>query len=472
MIEFAGAAFAFVVYLATMPSSLTWAHYGADGGDLVTAIARGTLPHPPGFPAYVLAGDLFMRIPFGDPAWRLNLLSAMFAAGAVGLTIAAVRRVGVSVIAASVAGLMLAFAPLFWSQAIIVEVYAFAAFGASLVMYLTLRDAPAWLSAFVLGIGTGAHPILFFCAPIVLVCHCEERSLRRSNPQPPSWRLLRRFTARNDICIAFLLGWLVMYGLVLVAPNRAMSPWGDLTTLGGWWTFVSGQIYRGYVFALPLAELPQRVIAFAATLIRQFTPLGAIIAGAGAWRLWREQRAVAFASLTTFALVSLFAIGYNTADSIVYLVAVLPAVALWLAFGFESFTQYVTRNTQHASRFTSHVTRFTFHVLLLLVPLLSLALFWNETNLHDDRAALAWADQILSAAPPNAILVTERDAHTFTLWYARDVLQRRTDVVVLDRDLWQFESYRKMMNTQFGFADDLVFEFEKMEGRPVVEVPR
>ncbi|CAG0944832.1 hypothetical protein ANRL1_01970 [Anaerolineae bacterium] len=465
MIEFVGAAFAFVVYLATMPPSLTWAHYGADGGDLVTAIARGALPHPPGFPAYVLAGDWFIRIPFGEPAWCLNLLSAMFAAGAVGLTIAAARRLGVSAIATSVAGLMLAFAPLFWSQAIIVEVYAFAAFGASLVMYLALRGAPAWLVGFILGIGMGAHPILFFCAPIVLVCRCEERSLRRSNPQPPSWRLLRRFTARNDICIAFLLAWLVMYGVVLVVPNRAMSPWGDLTTIGGWWSFVSGQIYRGYVFTLPLAELPQRLIAFAATLIRQFTPLGAIIAGVGAWRLWREQRGVAFASLAAFALVSIFAIGYNTADSIVYLVIALPIAGLWLALGLEPLTF-------HFSRFTSHATRHASRVILLLLPLVSLALYWNEMNLHDDRAAIVWADQILSAAPPNAILVTERDAHTFTLWYARDVLQRRTDVIVLDRDLWQYESYRKMMAAQFGFADDLVFEFEKKDGRSIVEVPR
>lgn len=451
MIEFIGAAFAFVVYLATMPPSLTWAHYGADGGDLVTAIVRGALPHPPGFPAYVLAGDWFIRIPFGEPAWRLNLLSAMFAAGAVALTIAAAQRLGVSAIAASVAGLMLAFAPLFWSQAIIVEVYAFAAFGASLVMYLALRGAPAWLVGFSLGIGMGAHPILIFFLPIV------ERTARPLAGRLPALQTLA----------AFLLAWLVMYGVILVVPNRAMSPWGDLTTIGGWWSFVSGQIYRGYVFALPLAELPQHVIAFAATLIRQFTPLGAIIAGVGAWRLWRERRAVAFTSFATFALVSIFAIGYNTADSIVYLVIALPIAALWLALGFESFTQYAT-HIPHATR----VSRFTSHVILLLLPLVSLALYWNEVNLHDDRAAIVWADQILSAAPPNAILVTERDAHTFTLWYARDVLQRRTDVIVLDRDLWQYESYRKMMTAQFGFADDLVFEFEKKDGRSIVEVPR
>ncbi|MBE9508758.1 MAG: DUF2723 domain-containing protein, partial [Chloroflexi bacterium] len=80
-----------VVYLLTLPPTLTWAHHGADGGDLVTAVARGSIPHPPGFPTYLLLGELFIRLPWGDPAWRLNLMSAVLAVGAVGLTAAAIR---------------------------------------------------------------------------------------------------------------------------------------------------------------------------------------------------------------------------------------------------------------------------------------------------------------------------------------------------------------------------------------------
>ena len=87
-----------ITYLLTLPPSLTWAHYGADGGDLVTAVVRGRLPHPPGFPTYLLLGTLFVRLPWGDPAWRLNLrlnlMSAVMAAGAAALFLLAALMVG------------------------------------------------------------------------------------------------------------------------------------------------------------------------------------------------------------------------------------------------------------------------------------------------------------------------------------------------------------------------------------------
>ena len=61
------------VYGLTLAPTITWAHHGADGGDLVTAVVRGCIPHPPGFPTYLLLGDLFIRLPWGNPAWRRSL---------------------------------------------------------------------------------------------------------------------------------------------------------------------------------------------------------------------------------------------------------------------------------------------------------------------------------------------------------------------------------------------------------------
>ena len=38
------------------------------------------IPHPPGNPLYVVLGKLFTFLPFGDIAYRVNLMSAVFAA--------------------------------------------------------------------------------------------------------------------------------------------------------------------------------------------------------------------------------------------------------------------------------------------------------------------------------------------------------------------------------------------------------
>ena len=90
---------------------------------------------------------------------------------------------------------------------------------------------------------------------------------------------------------------------------------------------------------------------------------------------------------------------------------------------------------------------------VLLLPLLQVALFWGQMNLHTDRAALRWAEETLRQAPPQAVLLTARDDHTFALWYARDVLGERRDVVVLDRDLWAQPAYRRMVAAELGLDD-------------------
>ena len=112
--------------------------------------------------------------------------------------------------------------------------------------------------------------------------------------------------------------------------------------------------------------------------------------------------------------------------------------------------------------------------MLLLLPLLQALLFWEAMGLSGDRAAVTWAERALEEAPPQAVLLTAQDAHTFTLWYVHDALGWRPDVAVLDRDLWGHEPYRKIMTEELGLeaaANDLsAEEAARRTGRPVVEV--
>jgi hypothetical protein len=454
------------VYGVTLAPSVTWSHYGADGGDLVTAVARGSIPHPPGAPTYLLLGELFIRLPWGEPAWRLNLMSAVCAAGAAGLTTAAVqgsggaeerRSRGATCIpqpaihnpqSAICAGLCLGLAPLFWSQALIAEVYAPAAFFAALVMALSILEGPAWALGLSWGLGLGVHPTLLFLAPLVAWKAWGERNER-----------MRRLATA---CLPALLGCGILYGPVLVARDGVPSPWGDVSTFDGWWKLVSAELYRGYLFALPLADWPQRLLAWAGLLARQFTPVGAAVAGLGLVRLWRIQRPLALASALAFAAVSIYAIGYNTADSLVYLAPALPLAALWLGMGLS----------QAADWLDCWLPRGAW--ALLLLPLLQALLFWGQMDVSKDEVAKDWAAQVLQQSPPRAVLITEQDNYTFTLWYVHDVLGGRPDVVVIDTDMWGQEHYRRMTAGALGIdagENDLSLEDAvRLAGRPAVYV--
>ena len=67
------AGLAMLVYLFTIAPDLTWANYGGDGGELITASVTLGIPHPPGYPLYLLAGKIASYLPVGTIAYRYNL---------------------------------------------------------------------------------------------------------------------------------------------------------------------------------------------------------------------------------------------------------------------------------------------------------------------------------------------------------------------------------------------------------------
>ncbi len=420
------ACLALTVYLLTMPPSLTWAHWGTDGGDLIAAAAAGRFPHPPGFPAYTAIARLLLRPAWGDPARRLTLLSALSAAGAVGVVTAELRRT-LPRPAALAVGLTLALAPLFWSQAIIVEVYTPAALGVA----LTLGRFPPHLLGLFWGITLSTHPVTLLLAPALIP--------RAIPPTGEAWPSLRRFLG------GLALGLLPYLLMPLCGPWP--QPWGDLRTPRGWWAMVTAQLYRGYLFALPLRDWPRRSLAWAALLARQFTPPGAalMLIGLRRRRQWGEA--------LTLLLWSLYTIGYNTPDSLVYLVPLLPLLAHRMGEGLAwSLAQVGER----------------WRWIAILLPLTLLTLHAGELSLRHDREAVAWLEATLTDLPRRAVVVTTQERHTFALWYAQEALHRRRDLLVVDRHLWNYPPYRAYLVARTGVAATRPEDFA--QGRDLVIV--
>ena len=112
--------------------------------------------------------------------------------------------------------------------------------------------------------------------------------------------------------------------------------------------------------------------------------------------------------------------------------------------------------------------------LALLLPVLQIAVFWGQMDVSEERTAMQWATQVLEAAPPRALVLSSQDAQTFTLWYARDALASRPDVVVVDQDLWAQAHYRHTLTEALGISNTdvglSVEEVAALTERPVVAV--
>ena len=78
----------FAVYLITLCPTV----YVGDSGEFTTAAYTLGITHPPGYPLYVLLGKIFtLIIPFGNIAYRINLMSAFFGALSCGIVYLIVR---------------------------------------------------------------------------------------------------------------------------------------------------------------------------------------------------------------------------------------------------------------------------------------------------------------------------------------------------------------------------------------------
>ena len=81
------------------------------------------LPHPNGFPFYMVLGWLGSHVPVGSVAWRMNVLSAVGGALAVAVTTAFAQRLSRRASVGLLAGGLLALSPTFWYYSLAAERY-------------------------------------------------------------------------------------------------------------------------------------------------------------------------------------------------------------------------------------------------------------------------------------------------------------------------------------------------------------
>ena len=181
--------FAFGLYASTTPMGLTWDLGGADGGEFATAVYTRGLVHSPGYPTYLLFAQLVHLIPISSFAYRLNLFSALCMSLTAALLTHLLQRINhiphlhpqkedqptyLSIVFPS---LLFVIGPLVWSQAIITEVYALAAFFCAAILHLgySLHEqnerffCTFYLIAFTSGLALGAHYLTALISLFVLL---------------------------------------------------------------------------------------------------------------------------------------------------------------------------------------------------------------------------------------------------------------------------------------------------------------
>ncbi|MDQ3301750.1 MAG: DUF2723 domain-containing protein [Actinomycetota bacterium] len=141
---------------------------------LQTEVSVLGIGHPTGYPTYMMLTHLFTYLPFGDPAYRVNLASAVYGVAAVFVVYLAGWRLSRRVVAAAAGALAFGISGVFWSQAVIAEVYTLEALLVALVIFVLLvwRDRrghrPLFLAALLVGLSLTHHLTSVLLVPATL----------------------------------------------------------------------------------------------------------------------------------------------------------------------------------------------------------------------------------------------------------------------------------------------------------------
>jgi hypothetical protein len=419
--------FTLAVYARSLAPSITWKNDAADSGDLVTAAFTGGIPHPTGYPLYTIIAAGFARLPFGEPAQGVALFSALAAAAAVVLIYFAARalmpadtRAEVSIIASVCAALALAFAPLFWQQANVAELYALNALFVAALLVVLLSENPhkLELAAGIFGLGLAHHLSILFFAPTALLL-----------------LTVKPWSRREMLCaVAFLIAPLLLY---LYLPLRASANppvnWGDPSTLAGFWWTISATPYRAYFFDFQIPDLPARLGMPARYLFQQFGIWGAALGLWGIVQMFQGgARHTSSALALAFVLAVAYAVVYNSRNSYVYLLPAFVLFALWIAHGLADVARMLSLKW----------ARVLVVAALVVMPGFNLVANFSPMDLSRDREAFDYAASAFRTMPRDAVVVTDGDQRLFALWYYRYVIARDDSrVVVVSRELLQYDWY-------------------------------
>lgn len=431
----------------------------------------GTL-HPTGFPAYTILGWLgsVLLQPFGGPAYRMNLLSAVYVAGAAAVTTVLVRQLTGRVVIAVAAGLTLFLSPIAWRIATHADAHALHVLLLGIVFALLLgwesraRDedgpragADRWLiaAAAAYGVAVANHTLAVLAAPgIGLFVLAVEPGIFGH----------RGLVAR---CIGAGVG--VAALLYLELPLRAglfRAPivYGHPETLAGFAYVVFGQQFGGGIGA-PVRELGPRLgdlADFASTqlgLLAAFVPVAALSVVARRWRY-------ALLTAPTLVITCSFAVLYDNAEITRYYLGPLLIVVTWLAVLADGAIAVITSAVTRIRERTRGLGDPPLVALVILEVALAGAFVApagtaagttrRVVDESRDIGAEQWVDRAFAELPPDAVVISWWSFST-PLWYGRDVEGRRPDLTIIDD--------RTILDENLGAVPDAIDKF--LGTRPV-----
>jgi hypothetical protein len=423
-------ALAFAVPLAIYIASLQSGVDFWDTGELQTVPYILGIAHPSGFPAYVLIGWVWSHaIPFGDPAYRMNLLSAVSMAGAALALAGSLIELGVASVAACGAALVFAVTRIPWDHAVHADVHplALAALGAA--FWAALRWGRTGSGRALMGCaGAAALALAVHSGTVLVVPGVVLAALTRR----PGLRQAAACIGLGALIVAAAYAYLPLRSAAVYAqrldPTLALGlppgrPFWDADHPSTWAGFRAEVGGGEFGAAHALARLADPAVlrtlpeSYGEAAVGDLAGGVMLIAIIGAFAVVRRAPAAWLGIIGGSVLPVLFVLAYPAeSDPERYFLPSYWAIALFLGAGADLLARGGLPRAPHA----------------LTVVVGGLLLFVAVTDVYGNRgqffaghddSAQQFIDRIVRETPPNAIVVAPWNYAT-PLAYAAYVQQK------------------------------------------------
>ena len=426
------------LYVATAARTVT----GEDAGELLAAAHGFGVPHPPGYPLWLLlAWAADHLLPFGTVAFRVSLASAIPAALANTLWLAVALKTTRSRLAACAGAALFAVSLTHWTQAVIPEVYGLNTLFIALQVLLLVRlaESPSASRLLWLALVTGLAAINHTTAvPNALVLVAAALLIA-----PTLFR-------RPPVVAGCLILGLAPMALYLVLPlASARNPyvdWGNPETLPSLLDHVTRSQYTGVETERQLEDaLPHRVRRMEILAhwgARQFgkgwvwlLPLLGFIAGL------RRQTGLTLllfllAWLSTIALIRYATFSFDREHVYANQIFWIPAwmAGTWfLASGIDTVLAWARSRLQSATRPALRLANAGAVAALAAIVALPATAHYRAADRSGLTLIEVYGRTLLDVMEEGALYFPSSDHSTFGVLYQQGVLGYRTDIVLADK---------------------------------------
>jgi len=411
------AAIALLVYARTLVPGPTF----GDWAEMQFIPAQLGIPHPTGYPLFVLIGWAFSLLPIGPLAIRAELMSAVAAAASAGACVLIAMRLGVRPILAIAASLTLALTGEIWLEATYSEMNTLhlllmaAIIHRALVWRAERRDRDLLIGALLAGLSLSNHLLAATVVPIVILFVIVDARAR----------LLERPILVAQAALLFALGLLPYAFIPLRALAGPASIYGRFLTWDGFSTLVTGADFRrdmhftsGESLAKAWRDVPDVLAQLQARSNIAFV-IGGVVGGA--IELVRDRWVAVMLGLIVAANIFFFANYVGDLDH--YLLVTWLIFAVGLAVTAESIIGWLERRLPSLAEEPGPA------ILAFVLPIVVGVNNWSTYDESQNHTGDEFAAGVFAELPPNSVLLSYWDTLT-NLSYVHCIEGQRPDLAL------------------------------------------